>query len=181
MEASFGGLTFKGGKIFGVIAALTTFVGALYGGFVAYKDYTDFKNFIQNEYVEPDLSGFDKRIDLTKAEMEAQNEILSKQVESIKGEVELILQEVALITSVVQDQKTDLKTSISEQKTDLKTSIRDMQQDIRHITGIVDSVEDKQKADTREIFEELKLMKEELDLQIKKALENPLNNMAVIK
>ena len=170
MEASFGGLTFKGGKIFGLLVALSTLIGALYGGFVAYKDYTDFKNFIQNEYVEPDLSGFDKRIALTKAEMEAQNEILSKQVESIKGEVELILQEVALIASVVNDQKTDLKTSI-----------RDIQQDVRHITGIVDSVEDKQKADTREIFEELKLMEEELDLQIKKALENPLNNMAVIK
>ena len=169
MEASFGGLTFKGGKIFGLLVALSTLIGGLYGAFVAYKDYTDFKEVV-SAYVAPDLSGFDKRIDLTKAEMEAQNEILSKQVESIKGEVELILQEVALIASVVQDQKTDLKTSI-----------RDIQQDVRHITGIVDSVEDKQKADTREIFEELKLMKEELDLQIKKALENPLNNMAVIK
>ena len=169
MEASFGGLTFKGGKIFGLLVALSTLIGGLYGAFVAYKDYTDFKEVV-SAYVAPDLSGFDKRIDLTKAEMEAQNEILSKQVESIKGEVELILQEVALIASVVNDQKTDLKTSI-----------RDIQQDVRHITGIVDSVEDKQKADTREIFQELKLMEEELDLQIKKALENPLNNMAVIK
>ena len=169
MEASFGGVTFKGGKIFGLLVALSTLIGGLYGAFVAYKDYTDFKEVV-SAYVAPDLSGFDKRIDLTKAEMEAQNEILSKQVESIKGEVELILQEVQLIASVVNDQKTDLKTSI-----------RDMQQDIRHITGIVDSVEDKQKADTREIFEELKLIEEELDLQIKKALENPLNNMAVIK
>jgi len=169
MEASFGGLTFKGGKIFGLLVALSTLIGGLYGAFVAYKDYTDFKEVV-SAYVAPDLSGFDKRIDLTKAEMEAQNEILSKQVESIKGEVELILQEVALIASVVQDQKTDLKTSI-----------RDIQQDVRHITSIVDSVEDKQKADTREIFQELKLMEEELDLQIKKALENPLNNMAVIK
>ena len=169
MEAEFGGVKFKGGKIFGLLVALSTLIGGLYGAFVAYKDYTDFKEVV-SAYVAPDLSGFDKRIDLTKAEMEAQNEILSKQVESIKGEVELILQEVALIASVVQDQKTDLKTSI-----------RDIQQDVRHITGIVDSVEDKQKADTREIFEELKLIEEELDLQIKKALENPLNNMAVIK
>jgi len=169
MEAEFGGVKFKGGKIFGLLVALSTLIGGLYGAFVAYKDYTDFKEVV-SAYVAPDLSGFDKRIDLTKAEMEAQNEILSKQVESIKGEVELILQEVALIASVVNDQKTDLKTSI-----------RDIQQDVRHITGIVDSVEDKQKADTREIFQELKLMEEELDLQIKKALENPLNNMAVIK
>lgn len=169
MEASFGGLTFKGGKIFGLLVALSTLVGGLYGAFVAYKDYTDFKEVVSS-YVAPDLSGFDKRIDLAKAEMDAQYEITTEQIKSIEGEVELILQEVALISSVVQDQKTDLKTSI-----------RDIQQDVRHITGIVDSVEDKQKADTREIFEELKIMKEELDLQIQKALENPLNNMAVIK
>ena len=169
MEASFGGLTFKGGKIFGLIVALSTLGGGLYGGFEFWKKFQDMSAQIE-AYTAPDLSGFDKRIDLTKAEMEAQNEILSKQVESIKGEVELILQEVQLIASVVNDQKTDLKTSI-----------RDMQQDVRHITGIVDSVEDKQKADTREIFEELKLIEDELDLQIKKALENPLNNMAVIK
>lgn len=169
MEASFGGLTFKGGKIFGLLVALSTLGGGLYGGFEFWKKFQDMSAQIE-AYTAPDLSGFDKRIDLTKAEMEAQNEILSKQVESIKGEVELILQEVQLIASVVNDQKTDLKTSI-----------RDMQQDVRHITGIVDSVEDKQKADTREIFEELKLIEEELDLQIKKALENPLNNMAVIK
>jgi len=169
MEASFGGLTFKGGKIFALLVALSTLGGGLYGGFEFWKKFQDMSAAIE-AYTSPDLSGFDKRIDLTKAEMEAQNKILSKQVESIKGEVELILQEVALIASVVNDQKTDLKTSI-----------RDIQQDVRHITGIVDSVEDKQKADTREIFEELKLMEEELDLQIKKALENPLNNMAVIK
>lgn len=169
MEASFGGLTFKGGKIFGLIVALSTLGGGLYGGFEFWKKFQDMSAQIE-AYTAPDLSGFDKRIDLTKAEMEAKNEILSKQVESIKGEVELILQEVQLIASVVNDQKTDLKTSI-----------RDMQQDVRHITGIVDSVEDKQKADTREIFEELKLIEDELDLQIKKALENPLNNMAVIK
>ena len=169
MEASFGGLTFKGGKIFALLVALSTLGGGLYGGFEFWKKFQDMSAAIE-AYTSPDLSGFDKRIDLTKAEMEAQNEILSKQVESIKGEVELILQEVALIASVVQDQKTDLKTSI-----------RDIQQDVRHITSIVDSVEDKQKADTREIFQELKLMEEELDLQIKKALENPLNNMAVIK
>ena len=169
MEASFGGLTFKGGKIFALLVALSTLGGGLYGGFEFWKKFQDMSAAIE-AYTSPDLSGFDKRIDLTKAEMEAQNEILSKQVESIKSEVELILQEVALIASVVQDQKTDLKTSI-----------RDIQQDVRHITSIVDSVEDKQKADTREIFQELKLMEEELDLQIKKALENPLNNMAVIK
>ena len=76
-----GGFKFKGGKIFAIITALATFIGALYGIFVAYKDYTDFKNFIQNEYVEPDLSGFDKRI-----------ELIQQQVTMLQSEMTMILE-----------------------------------------------------------------------------------------
>ena len=43
MEAEFGGVKFKGGKIFALLVALSTLIGGLYGAFVAYKDYTDFK------------------------------------------------------------------------------------------------------------------------------------------
>ena len=48
----------------------------------------------------------------------------------------------------------------------------------RHITEIVNDVEDRQKEDTREVFDELKLIEESLDLQINKALNNPLSNMS---
>ena len=59
-------------------------------------------------------------------------------------------------------------------KNDLKTQIRQMEQDIRHITQIVNDVEDRQKEDAREIFDELKVIEQELELNIKKALSNPL-------
>ena len=36
-EVNVGGISFKGGKIFGVLIALSTAVGALYGGFEVYK------------------------------------------------------------------------------------------------------------------------------------------------
>ena len=44
-----------------------------------------------------------------------------------------------------------------------------MEQDIRHITQIVNDVEDRQKEDAREIFDELKAIEQELELNIKKA------------
>jgi hypothetical protein len=53
-----------------------------------------------------------------------------------------------------------------------------MNGDIRHITEIVNDIEDRQKEDTREIFDELKLIENELNLSINKALNNPLNNMS---
>jgi hypothetical protein len=63
-------------------------------------------------------------------------------------------------------------------RSDMKADLRQQANDIRHITEIVNDVEDRQKADTREIFDELKLIEENLDLQINKALNNPLSNMS---
>ena len=60
-EVEVGGIKFRGGKIFVILTALTTAGGALWGGFEFYKDYLNMKDQIQ-EYVAPDLSGFDKEI-----------------------------------------------------------------------------------------------------------------------
>ena len=49
---------------------------------------------------------------------------------------------------------------------------------MRHITEIVNDVEDRQKEDTREIFDELKLIEDELKLSVDKALNNPLSGMS---
>ena len=59
----------------------------------------------------------------------------------------------------------------------IKTDIRNMNNDIRHITEIVNDIEDRQKEDSRELLEELKIIEEELDLKINKALNNPLASM----
>jgi ElaB/YqjD/DUF883 family membrane-anchored ribosome-binding protein len=47
-EVEFGGMTFKGGKMFAVLTALSTLGGAAWGGFEFYKDYMDMKEIIQN-------------------------------------------------------------------------------------------------------------------------------------
>lgn len=47
-EFEFGGMTFKGGKMFAVLTALSTLGGAAWGGFEFYKDYMDMKEIIQN-------------------------------------------------------------------------------------------------------------------------------------
>ena len=46
-EFEFGGMTFKGGKMFAILTALSTAGGALWGGFEFYKDYMDMKEIIQ--------------------------------------------------------------------------------------------------------------------------------------
>ena len=137
-EVNVGGISFKGGKIFGVLIALSTAVGALYGGFEVYKRYLDMEEKI-NEFVAPDLSGFDKKIELSKAEMDKRLELIEQELDMIKTEMSMILEEVSLVASTAK-----------ELKDDLKADLRQMDGDIRHITEIVNDVEDRQKEDDRE-------------------------------
>lgn len=147
-ELEFNGLKLKGGKVFGLLLALSTLVGGLYGGFEVYKDYMDMKEKIQN-YTAPDLSNYDEEIAV------------------IKSELNLILDEITIISDVARDMRSDMKTDLRQQAND-----------IRHITEIVNDVEDRQKEDSRELISEMKILEENLDLKINKALNNPLNNMS---
>jgi hypothetical protein len=89
---------------------------------------------------------------------------LEKEIAVIKSELDSVLAEITIVADVAKDLKNDMKADL-----------RSMNGDIRHITEIVNDVEDRQKEDTREIFDELKLIEEQLNLEINKALNNPLS------
>jgi hypothetical protein len=142
------GIKFSGGKFFIILSLLGAIIG---GGWTVYKfydDYLDMKAKIE-DYTAPDLSHYDEQLAV------------------LKSEIDMILQEITIISDVARDMRSDMKADLRQQSGD-----------IRHITEIVNDVEDRQKADTREIFDELKLIEENLDLQINKALNNPLSNMS---
>ena len=160
------GLKFSGGKFFIILSLIGAIIGGGWSGYRFYDDYLDMKQQVQ-DFVAPDLSEFDKKIDLAKAEMDKRLELIEQELEMIKGEMSMILEEVQLVAGVS-----------SELKNDLKADLRAMNNDIRHITEIVNDVEDRQKEDTREVLDELKLMEEALDIKIDKALNNPLSGMS---
>ena len=160
------GMKFTGGKFFIILSLIGTIVGGGWTGYKFYDDYLDMKQQVQ-DFVAPDLSGFDKSIELAKAEMDKRLELIEQELEMIKTEMSMILEEVSLVASTAK-----------ELKDDLKADLRQMECDIRHITEIVNDVEDRQKEDTREVFDELKIIEENLELKINKALNNPLNGMS---
>lgn len=147
-EIEYGGIKISGGKIFIVLSLLGTLAGAAWTGFTFYQDYLDMKSKIQ-EYTAPDLS------------------YLEKEIAVVKSEIDSVLQEITIVADVAKDLKNDMKADL-----------RQMNNDIRHITEIVNDVEDRQKEDTREIFDEIKIIEENLNLNINKALNNPLNGMS---
>lgn len=157
-EIDVGGVKFRGGKLFLIITILSSFVGVLWGGFEAYQRYLTMEKKI-NSFVSPDLSGFDKRIDLVQQE-----------VEMMQSELSMILDEITLVSDVAKELKNDLKG------------------DVRRIETIVEDVETRVKEDSRENQKDLKEaiegieqdmsdLEKKVEKLIRDALENPLSKL----
>jgi hypothetical protein len=144
----YSGMKVSGGKAFAILTLLGALGSGAWAVFEFWKDYQDMKGKIL-EYTAPDLSQYDEEIAV------------------LKSELDIILDEITIISDVARDMRSDMKADLRQQAND-----------IRHITEIVNDVEDRQKEDTREVFDELKLIEESLDLQINKALNNPLSGMS---
>jgi BMFP domain-containing protein YqiC len=176
-ELEVAGIKFRGGKIFLILTALTTAGGGLWGGFEFYKDYLNMKEQIQ-EYVAPDLSGFDKEIALTKKEMESKTDLIQTEVNMIIQEMEMIMSEIRLVSDVANELKNDLRQDVrrvekivNDVEQQIKEDSRDNAQELK--TTIKDIEDDMKKleADIKEAQTELE---EKIDKRIKRALENPL-------
>ena len=179
-EVEVGGIKFRGGKIFVILTALTTAGGALWGGFEFYKDYLNMKDQIQ-EYVAPDLSGFDKDIALTKEEMKSKTDLIQTEVNMIIQEMEMIMSEIRLVSDVANELKNDLRQDVrrvekivNDVEQQVKEDSRDNAKDLK-IT--IDTVEDDMKKLEDRLKQAQKELEEKMDKRIKLALENPLGAM----
>ncbi len=146
-EIEYGGIKIGGSKLLLIVPLLGTIIGGLWGGFELYSRYLDMEEKIQT-YVAPDLSGFDKRLDLVKTE-----------VEMIEKEMKMVLEEITLVADVAKEMKNDLRG------------------DIRRIEKIVEDTEARVKDDSREFRDDMKDLEERVELKINKALNNPLNKV----
>ena len=157
-EIEYGGIKIGGSKLLLIVPLLGTIIGGLWGGFELYSRYLDMEEKIQT-YVAPDLSGFDKRLELVKTE-----------VEMIEKEMKMVLEEITLVADVAKEMKNDLRG------------------DVRRIEKIVEDTEQRVKNDSREfqtdletaidgVEKDMKDLEERVELKINKSLNNPLNKV----
>ena len=153
----FGGVKFTGGKMFAVITALTTLIGGLYGGFEVYKDYQDMKAQIQS-YVAPDLSDFDKRLDVINKDMTATKEMVAQTTEYTNNIKNDLKTDIRSLQSVVDS--VERSTKQSQRDTDI--SVKDVQTELRQTRKELDLA--------------IKETNQGVDKKIQRALDNPLAN-----
>ena len=113
-EIEYGGVKASGSKLLLVLPLLGTIGGGLWAGFEFYKDYMDMKEQIQ-EYVAPDLSGFDKQIALQaehQITVERHMEFVSEELALFKDEFKTIWNGIVDNTDMTRDTKHDLKDEV---------------------------------------------------------------------
>ena len=165
-EIEYKGIKVGGSKLLLILPLLGTLIGGLWGGFEVYQRYISMEKKI-NSFVAPDLSEFDKSIALIESETKSELELITQQINGMKNELDMILEEITLVANTAK-----------ELKDDLKGDVRQLQLDKRHLEDMVDSVKNKTREELRLFEESIKDLESDLDLKINKALNNPLNALS---
>jgi len=156
-EFEFAGMTFKGGKMFLVLTALSTLGGATWGAFEFYNDYRNMKAQIE-EYVAPDLSHIEQQLAVQQETMES----LTVLVENL----ELKLDETK--DSLVDDMD---KVETIARRVDDKTA-----ETQREVRDDVYAMEQKVNERMRTLDQDVRELRKDLENKIQTILDNPLNN-----
>ena len=171
-EIEIGGVSFKGGKIFVVITALSTLGGGAWGVFEFYNDYRSMKEQIES-YVAPDLSGFQEQISVLEEKMlglEVAVEAARSYTRDIKTDIRGDIDRLEKIVEATEDRTKNVQTEAF-------TAIRNMEKQTRET---VDNAEQRfdNKRDALDMDTERKLkdLEERMNNTIQRALDNPLSN-----
>ena len=151
-EIEYKGIKIGGSKLLLVLPLLGTIMGGLWGGFELFSRYQAMEAKI-DQYVAPDLSGFDKRLAV------------------IEEEITFMKEELDLVSGVAKDLKNDMKGDIRRIETIVEDTESKVKEDSRELNRDINSA-------IKDLKEDMTDLEEKVEKQIKKALENPLSNMA---
>ena len=171
----------KGSYLLVLFPLFASIIGGLWGGFELWSRYQTMEKTI-NEYVAPDLSGFDKRIDVMRSEVNALKELVADAQETardirtdIKGEVNKQHDQIAAV---------DKRSRADSQET--RTIIRNAEKNFGELEmGMLSTIRDlisdtSKRWDDKltKVDSQIENLEKKIDKKITKALENPLAAMS---
>ena len=156
---SIGGYEFTPAKLMVAFTLVSSTLGGLYGAFEVYKDYQDMKSKIA-KYVSPDLSTFDKRL-----------EVIEK---NQKDTTDALKDSAAKTADYTRDIKNDLKQDIRRLEGVVEGVERSSKQTARETDQQVREVQAELRKNSKELDASIKSVQREVDHKIQKALDNPL-------
>lgn len=127
---SIGGYEFTPAKLMVAVTLVSSILGGLYGAFEVYKDYLGMKKRIA-EYVAPDLSDLNKKMELTQQNSEKSVQYTQDIKNDLKGDIRRL-------EGVVDSVERSVKQSQREIDQDLRALRSGTERDIKEIKREVD-------------------------------------------
>jgi len=168
---SIGGYEFTPAKLMVAFTLVSSLLGGLYGTFEVYKDYMGMKDKIA-KYVTPDLTEIYKKMEV----LDANTSKMTEYTNNIKNDLK---QDVRRVEGVVENMERSTKSSqrdtdqaIKEIKKESDTTLKEVR---RYSDQSVKEVTQELIKNQKEATAEIRALRNEVDMKIKKALDNPLS------
>jgi hypothetical protein len=169
---SIGGYEFTPAKLMVAFTIVSSLLGGLYGCFEVYKDYMGMKDKIA-KYVSPDLTEIYKKMEV----LDANTSKMVEYTDSIKNDLK---QDVRRVETVVDNIERSTKTDQRNTDATVKDIKRDVDTNVKEIRkNTDDTIRDLNRdmvKNQKETQTEIRALRGEIDMKIKKALDNPLSN-----
>jgi hypothetical protein len=169
---SIGGYEFTPAKLMIAFTIVSSLLGGLYGTFEVYKDYMGMKDKIA-KYVSPDLTEIYKKMEV----LDANTSKMVEYTDSIKNDLKQDVRRVeGIVENIERSTKTDQRMtdgSVKETKRDVDANMKEIRKNTDD--AIRDLNRDMVK-NQKELQAEIRALRGEVDMKIKKALDNPLSN-----
>ena len=179
-EVEYQGIKLSGGKLLVILSVLGTLGGGLWAGFEFYKDYMDMKEQIQ-EYVAPDLSGFDKRLDVFKEKMISVEDSVTRSTDYTRDIKNDLKKDVARLEKSVDAAERRTKDTADGVRTTLDQNENKVRSMVTKAEDRFDTRREQLRNDMTSLEERMKKQMSDLEKatndNIRKALENPLARM----
>jgi len=145
-ELEFAGVKFKGGKIFGILLALSTLVGGAYGVFEVYKDYMDMKEVVR-AYEPPDLTGFESRLNVFEEKLTNLETLLNTKITTMDKTLET---KITNMEQILQSEMSTAMALVSSAQGDARDIRNELRKDLNDIMDSISAVDKRSRASAQE-------------------------------
>ena len=189
-EIEFAGTTFRGGKMFVVLTALSTLGGGLWAGFEFYSDYMDMKEVVQNIDVDA-IAAENQKVILTMDNQMIRIEEAIEYTRDIKSDLRADVMEMEQLVERLED-KTDasedrvkdsqnaIETHLETIRDEMNQLRKDVTESIREVEALMRESEKDVRNTMREtedrIDADMRQLDKDINEKLQEALDNPLND-----
>lgn len=172
-EFEFAGTTFRGGKMFLVLTALSTLGGAAWGGFEVYKDYMDMKEIIQNM----DTDQINNRMDVVNTKLDEAIDYTRDIKSGLRDDILSIEKQVDRVEDSMRKQEQEVREIVTNAEERFENKRDSLQNDydqkanrlVERNDNTIKDLEDK-------VDRKLKDLEDRINKRLQRALDNPLAN-----